>query len=143
MHTAQAAVMNLSPQNNSVTAQRAGAVNATVFECDSFHQDINGEFSQISTTWMLQKFWSTSGSEGILVIQSAFMGVFLIGGTPRPPGFDFLGKTYRNRIKVLNFTEDLDGAVLACGSEEQGSGYFNLRVYSKLFVSQVSIKVYF
>lgn len=132
---------NLSPQNNSVTGQLAGAVNSTVFECDTFHQYRNGELSQISTTWMLQNFRSTSGNEGILVTQLAFVGVFLIGGSPRPPGgFAILGETYRNRIKVLNFTEDFDGAVLVCGSEDEGSGYFNLRVYSKLFVTQVSNK---
>lgn len=127
--------MNLSPLNNSVTAQLVGAANSTVFECDMFHQDSNGVLSQISTRWMLQNFLSTSGSQGILVIQSAFVGVFLIGGTRRPPGLDLLGKTYRNRIEVLNFTEDLDGAMLVCGSEDESSGYFNLRAYSKLFVA--------
>lgn len=123
--------MNLSPPNDSVSAQLVGAVNAAVFECNIFQENSNGELLQTTTTWTLQNFRSIS--ESVLVIQSAFVDIFTISGTPRPPGS--FSATYRNRITVLNFVEDLDGAVLMCGTEKQGHGHFNLRVYSKKLAS--------
>ncbi len=120
--------MNLSPPNGSLTAHLVGEVNAATFECDIFHEQSSGELLQVTTTWTLQNFRS-SGNQSILVLKSAFEEVFSIGGTARPPGS--FSATFRNRLTVLSFEEDLDKAVLMCGSEAQGFGYFNLRVYSK------------
>ena len=121
--------MNLNPPNDSVVAHLPGAINATVIECNVFQEisDDDGELLQISTTWSLLNFRSISE---IIVNNIGFAGLFLIGGTPSPSGF--LGSTFRNRITVLNFTEDLDESVLLCGTAKEGLGYFNFRVYSKL-----------
>jgi hypothetical protein len=101
--------------------------NNTVFTCDIFQEDSSGTLVQITTVWTLQNYQSKSS---VLVVKSEFVGIFSIGGTARLQ--EFLGATvYRNRITVVNFVEDLDGATLMCGSAEQGLAYFNLRVYSK------------
>lgn len=125
--------MNLSPPNGSLIAQQIGAVNTSTFECDIFQEDSNGNLIQITTTWTLQHFRS-SGDDIILIVQSEFEGVFLIGGTPRPPGS--FSPTYRNKITILNFTEEFDGTVLFCGTGlgEERRGHFNLRVYSKILL---------
>lgn len=120
--------MNLNPANGSVTAQFIGAVNAVSFECDIFHQISSGELLQILTTWRLQNF-RRSGNNSIVVLQANFEQEFLISGTAIPSSP--FNSTYRNRLTVLRFTEDLDRAVLICGTGNQKMGYFFLRVYSK------------
>ena len=120
--------MNLSPPNGSIAAQLAGAANAVTFQCDVFQMDASrGELVQVTTTWTLQK---PDGSL-MLVVQFAFVGVFMIGGTPQPSG-SFL-PTYRNRLTVVSFTEDLDGSMLMCGTESETAGYFRLRLYSRFY----------
>lgn len=123
MSTVHPIAMNLSPANGSTTAQLVGAASAAVFECDIYQENSEGELFQITTIWTIHPRGSTVN---ILVIQSA---AFSIGGTATTSGS--FSATYRNMLTVLEFTDNLDGAVLMCGTAEQGEGFFNIRVYSK------------
>ena len=116
--------MNLSPANGSTTAQLARAVNAAVFECAVYKESSEGGLFQITTTWTIQP---SGSSDRNLIIQSDAR--FSIGGTATPSGS--FSATYRNRLTVVEFTEDLDGAILMCGTAEREEGFFNIRVYSK------------
>lgn len=126
--------MNSNPPNGSVIAHLPGAINATVIECNVF-QDFSGEPLQVTTTWSLLNFMSL---DEVIVNTRQFDGLFLIGGTPTPP--KLLSRTYRNRITVINFTEDFDGTILCCGTEKKGLGYFNFRVYSKVIHMHAKVK---
>ena len=127
--TAQAQATNvgieLSQPNNSVTTENIGAQNA-VFVCKLRMVGVGGVV-QVTTTWTLQNF--RSRGDTVLVTKTNFAGIFSIGGSRTPPGS--LGPTYRDRITVVNFSEDLDNTVLMCGTGKQALGFFNLRVYSK------------
>ena len=127
--------MSMSPLNGSLTAQPIGAMNSSIFECDVY-DDFQGEPVQIGTTWTLQP---SSSNSDILILQSTFEGILHLGGTARPLGSP-LGGTFMNRLTVVNFTEDLDGAVLSCGAGDQILGHFNLRVYRE-FIEFIAIAV--
>lgn len=128
--TAASIATGLSPSNSSLVAQLPGAINSTLFECNIFEGENDGDLIQATTTWILMNYNSVVTT---LVYQSPFEGVFLIDGKLRPPGSG-IARTFRNRILVVNFTEELDRTTLQCMSavsETEEPGYFKLRVYSK------------
>ena len=81
--------------NNSETKEFIGAENAAAFGCEISHKMVS--------IWALHGLCQ-SRNDIVLVIQSKVAGIFLIRETPRPPGY--LSPTYRDRITVVNFSEN-------------------------------------
>ena len=115
----------VSPANGSTVGHLTGSVDPVVFECN-IRGEQDGQI--VTTSWTLQNYRGVSGER--FVVQSDFLDVFSISGDIRPAG-----STYRNRLTVLNFTEELDGTVLRCKYSRKvlaiNEGLFYLRVYSK------------
>ena len=89
---------------------------------------INSARLRTTTTWFIQNF--RSHSELILISSGVFPDLFSFGGDPVPTDPT---RTYLNQLTFLNFTSELDGVTVFCGTgvnREQAS--FFLRVYSKL-----------
>ena len=120
----------VSPANGSTVGSLPGLVDPVVFECN-IHSGKDGQIFE--TTWTLQNYHANRGE--MLVVQSAFLGIFNISGDVRPESPE---RTYRNRLTVLNFTE-LNGTVLRCKYSSKvlaiNEGLFYLRVYSMFFCS--------
>ena len=124
--------MNVRPPSGSLIVELVGAVNTSVIECEIFEEDSSGGRMQLLTVWTLRNFRS-SRNQSTLVVQSEFEGVLSIEGAVRPPELQQFSKTYRNRILVLNFLEDFDGAELMCGYQATFEvAVFELRIYREL-----------
>ena len=129
MSIGQGAVNLIDPPSGSLVANFEGAENVSTLTCNV----LNSGEARTTTNWFLQNFRSNPGLVGIAV--GEFTELFFIAGdvVPTDPP-----RTYRNELTFLNFTSDLDGVTVFCGTatnRQQGS--FTLRVYRK-FVIDIS-----
>ena len=85
--------------------------------------------TQTFTEWFVRNFM---GNDGLQVINDDFFPeVFSAGGDPLPTNPN---RTFRNQLTLLNFTAELDGITIFCGTGGVGNqelAKFYLRVYSK------------
>ena len=82
--------------------------------------------SMISTAWSIRNF---RGNSALQAITFDFFHVFKIGGDPRPTVTDPT-RTFLNRLTLLNFTAELDGVTLYCGTgQNPEQAVFFLRIY--------------
>ena len=114
-------VLSTQPLSGSVIANFEGAGNTTTLVCN-----ISSDGTiQIITTWSIQNF---RGSAGLTDITSS-PEPFIAGGPPNPLAPQI---SLRNELTVSNWTADLDGATIFCGTgQDQREGHFFLRVYRK------------
>ena len=112
----------VDPPSGSVIASFEGAVNASTLTCSV----TNSMGSRTSTAWFVRNF---RGSTGLQVIGLGFATeIFSIGGDPRP---DDPTRTFLNLLTLMNFTADLDGVTLYCGTgQNRDQAVFYLRIYS-------------
>ena len=114
-------VLSTQPAGGSLIANFEGDENATTLVCN-----ISGDgVTQITTTWSIQNF---RGSVGLTDL-TASPEPFIVSGPPNPsaPQFSLL-----NELTVSNWTADLDGATIFCGTgQDQREASFFLRVYRK------------
>ena len=84
---------------------------------------------QISTTWSIENFRGTLELQDITGAPEPF----IVSGDP-VPGFPEL--TYLNELTISNWTADLDGAIIYCGTgQDQREAIFPLRVYRKSHIT--------
>ena len=115
-------VLFSQPPSGTLIANFEGARNATTLFCNISGPD---GMTQITTTWSIQNY---RGSTGLVDITSS-PEPFVVSGDPNPlaPQFSLL-----NELTVSNWTADLDGATIFCGTgQDQREASFPLRVYSK------------
>ena len=114
----------VNPPSGSVIANFEGAVNASTLTCNV----TNSAGFMTSTAWFVRNF----GGSGLLETISSdfFPEVFSIGGDSVPTDPT---RTFCNQLTLLNFTAELDGATLYCGTgQNREQANFFLRVYSEL-----------
>ena len=114
-------VLFSQPPSGTLIANFEGARNATTLFCN-----ISGNgMTQIGTTWSIQNY---RGSTGLVDITGS-PEPFVVSGGPNPlaPEFSLL-----NELTVSNWTADLDGTIIFCGTgTDQREASFLLRVYRK------------
>ena len=114
----------VNPPSGSVIANFEGAVNASILTCNV----TNTAGFITSTAWFVQNFRGSSLLQTIF--NDFFPEVFSVGGDPVPTDPT---RTFRNQLTLLNFTAELDGATLYCGTgQNREQANFFLRVYSEL-----------
>ena len=112
----------VDPPSGSVIANFEGTLNAATLRCN-----INNEGVQIGTQWSIENF---RGNSALQIVIDAAPDLFEFGGDLRPGSNT---DTFLNQVTVLNFTSDLDNAIVYCGTGiERRMANFTLRIYSKL-----------
>ena len=82
--------------------------------------------TQISTQWNIENF---GGNPALQRIVDVAQGLVDIGGDLRPGS---TMDTFFNRITILNFTSNLDNAILYCGTGvEPRQANFTIKIYRK------------
>ena len=125
------AVDLVNPPSGSVIANFEGAQNVSTLTCN-----VLSSFSgaRTTTSWFLQDFRSFSGLTAIAV--GEFTELLFFGGEVIPSD---LTRTYRNELTFLNFTSELDGVTVFCGTAiNRQQANFSLRVYSKFQHKHIS-----
>ena len=118
------AVDFVDPPSGSVIADFEGTLNATTFRCNISHGGI-----QVGTQWSIENF---GGNPSLQTVSNAASDLFEFGGDLRP---ESTTDTFINRITVLNFTSDLDNAIVYCGTGAQRrQANFMLRIYRKFWM---------
>ena len=118
------AVDFVDPLSGSVIANFEGTLNAATLRCN-----ISNEGVQIGTQWSIENF---RGNPALQRVASAAPDLFEFGGDLRPGSTT---DTFLNRVTVLNFTSDLDNAIVYCGTgAEPRMANFTLRIYRKLML---------
>ena len=109
------------PPSGTLLANFEGARNATTLLCN-----ISGDgTNQIGTTWSIQNY---RGSMGLVDITGG-PEPFVVGGPPNPLAPQV---SLSNELTISNWTADLDGATMFCGTgQDQQEANFLLRVYRK------------
>ena len=102
------AVDFVDPSSGSTIFNLEGAINATTLTCNISHNGL-----QISTQWHWMR---GSGSILDLVPISDVSEDFVVSGNPDPTDPRF---TFRNRLTIVNWTSELDGATVFCGTGAQ------------------------
>ena len=111
------------PPSGSVIANFEGAQNVSTLTCNV----LNSGGARTTTHWFLQTFRSNSGLQAIAV--GELTELFFIGGDEVPTDPT---RTYRNELTFLNFTSELDGVTVFCGTAtNRQQANFALKVYSK------------
>ena len=122
--TAQGLVLSTQPPSGSLIANFEGDENTTTLVCNISSDGI----IQISTTWSIQDF---RGSAGLTDLTGS-LEPFIVGGPPNPLAPQF---SLRNELTVSNWTADLDGTTIFCGTgQDQQEASFFLRVYRKSYI---------
>ena len=117
-------VISTQPPSGTLIANFEGTENATTLICN-----IGNGADQISTSWSIENF---RGDVGLQDITSG-PEPFIVTGDPIPsvPQFTFL-----NELTISNWTSDLDGAIVYCGTgQDRREASFILRVYRKSLLS--------
>ncbi len=115
---------NFNPTNNSTVTERIGAVNIT-FECEIFLTS-----GQVGTAWSVRDFEGVAGSQILGLPASVLMNEVIISGDPTNGTVP--SATFQNELTFIEFTENLDGVTLFCGTGGNlDVGIFFLRVYRK------------
>jgi hypothetical protein len=114
----------VDPPSGSVIANFEGTVNASTLTCNV----TNTAGFMTSTAWFVLNF---RGSNLLHAINDDFFPeVFSVEGDPRPTDPT---RTFLNRLTLLNFTAELDGVTVYCGTgQNREQANFLLRVYSEL-----------
>ena len=116
-------VLFSQPPSGTVIANFEGATNATTLFCN-----ISGDgVTQIGTTWSITNY---RGSTGLGDLTSS-PEPFIVSGPPNPSAPEI---SLLNELTVSNWTADLDGATIFCGTgQNQQEASFFLRVYRKSY----------
>ena len=118
------AVDYTKPSNGSVIANFEGTLNASTLTCNVINSGM-----RIGTSWFVQDLTP----DVVQAISDDFHPeLFLISGDQRP-NLD-PGRTYRNRLTIVNMTAQLDGVTIYCGLGQSALSElanFLLRVYRK------------
>ena len=117
----------VDPPSGSTIARLEGAMNAVTLACNVTLSD---GLTQTFTEWFVRNL---RGNDALQIINNNFFPeVFSVGGDPLPTDPT---RTFRNQLILLNFTAELDGTTIFCGTGGIGNreqAKFYLRVYSKL-----------
>ena len=99
-----------------------GAKNTTIITCDI----VNITRNQINTEWSVTNFRGVSSFQTL----SSNPEIFHFSGDPIPGTMPT--QTFRNRLTILNMTNDLDRVTLSCGSNTfPTQAHFLFRIYRK------------
>ena len=102
-----------------------GANNITTITCDVVASTRN----QINTEWSETNFIGVSGFQTL----SSNPEIFYFSGDPIPGTVPT--QTFRNRLTILNMTNDLDRVTIFCGSNTiPAQAHFFFRIYRKFFL---------
>ena len=124
--------MLVDPPSGSVVANFEGAVNASTLICKVLD---SGGF-RTTTSWFIRNF--KSQSDLVLISGGAFPEIFSFGGDPVPTEPN---RTYLNQLTFLNFTSDLDGTTVFCGTAvDHDQARFYLKVYRKFMIIVITIR---
>ena len=119
----QGAVDLANPPSGSVIANFEGAQNVSTLICNV----LNSGGARTTTAWFLQDFRSNPGRLTAIAV-GELTELFFFSGDVVPN----TNITYRNELTFLNFTSDLDGVTVFCGTAiNRQQANFSLRVYSK------------
>ena len=112
----------VDPPSGSVIANFEGSLNAATLRCNISNQGV-----QISTQWSIENL---GGNLALQTVVNVSPGLFEVGGDFRPGSST---DTFLNRVTVLNFTSDLDNAIVYCGTGlERRQANFTIRLYREL-----------
>ena len=119
----------VNPPSGSLIANFEGAKNVSTLTCNV----LNSANLRSTTAWFAQNFKSQSD---LVLINSNngldFSDLFSFGGDPVPTDST---KTYLNKLTFVNFTSELDGVTVFCGTAvDREQANFFLRVYSKFAI---------
>ena len=113
-------VENVSPPNGSIIADFEGTLNTTILMCDVV---VNGGSLQITTQWNIESFRGSTGLQALPPDED----LFLLTGDELPSDPTF---TAHNHLVLLNFTSELDGVTIYCGTGRlPRQANFKLRIY--------------
>ena len=116
----------VNPPSGSLIANLEGATNVSTLTCNVLN---SGGF-RTTTTWFVQNF--RSQSDLVLISGDAFPDIFSFGGEQRD---NDPNRTYLNELTFVNFTSELDGVTVFCGTAiDREQANFFLRVYSKFVI---------
>ena len=118
-HTTGLGLVTFSdPPSGSVVANFKGTLNATTLTCNVSNNNSTGH--QVTSVWTMKDFRNSSGRE---VITQVAPDLFHVDSDPDSTKFD-------NRLTILNFTSELDGETIYCGTDaNKEEANFTLRVY--------------
>ena len=120
--------MFVDPPGGSVITNSIGVRNATTCTLDCKVHNRRG--FRISTFWFVQDFRSQPLLQ--VISDNSFPDLFSFGGDPVPTDPT---RTYLNQLIFLNFTSELDGVTVFCGTGvSRKEAHFFIRVYSKLVI---------
>ena len=110
------------PPNGSLIVDFEGAINTTIITCHI----INRTRDQINTEWSVTNFKGLSSFQTL----SSNPEIFHFSGDPIPGTMPT--QTFRNRLTILNMSNDLDRVTLSCGSNIfPTQALFFFRIYRK------------
>ena len=114
------------PPSGSVVSGFKGTINATTLTCNVSNGSIG---HQITSNWTVKDFRNISGYE---VVSQVASDLFHVDGDP-DIFTDTPGAKFNNRLTILNFTSELDGQILHCGTDTNpDEANFTLRLYCML-----------
>ena len=118
------AVDYVKPPSGSLVANYEGTRNASTLTCNI----LNFGGARTTTTWFLQNFRSNPGLTVISVGELTELFSFSGDVLPTDPT-----RTYRSELTILNFTSELDGVTVFCGTaRDSQQANFYLRIFCKL-----------
>ena len=120
--TGSGAAQSTDPPSGSVIPNFEGPDNTTTITCNiATNQGV-----QIGTQWNIENF----GGNPVLQSVNVAPDLFDIGGDLRPGSTT---DTFLNQITILNFTSELDNAILYCGTGvDRQQANFTIRIYRKV-----------
>ena len=130
-HTTGLGLVTFSdPPSGSVVANFKGTLNATTLTCNVSNNNSSGH--QVTSVWTMKDFRNSSGHENITQVAP---DLFYVDSDPNTQP----GAKFRNRLMILNFTSELDGETVYCGTEANPEeANFTLRVYRMLLMGLYS-----
>ena len=112
------------PPSGSVVANVKGALNVTTLTCNVSNSSTG---HQIASIWTMKDFRNTSGHE---VVTPVALDLFYVDGDPDEFGDTQPGAKFDNHLTILNFTSELDGEIVYCGTKANPEeANFTLRLY--------------
>jgi hypothetical protein len=120
------------PPSGSVVANFKGTINATTLTCN-----VSNNGHQIASIWTVKDFRNTSGHD---VVTRVAPDLFHVDGDP-DSFVDTPRENFDNRLTILNFTSELDGMILYCGTKANpDEANFTLRLYRTLYSIELSVR---
>ena len=119
------------PHSGSIVANFKGAINATTLICNVSSVNISTGH-QVTSNWFVKDFRNISGHQFVTQVAP---DLFYVDGDSNIFA-DTPGAKFNNRLTVLNFTSELDGETLYCGTRTNPEeANFTLRVYCTLYTT--------